>query len=250
MLLIADVHGAVEPLRRVAALPGPLLVLGDLINFIDYRTNDGIVADVSGRDLVDEFVRLRSAGDHTAAANIWSVHSAGREAEIRTAYDRAIDAAYVEICAALEGSDSYVTYGNVDQPDLLASRLPEGARFVDGEVLDIGGYRVGFAGGGMVRIGTAGEISEEEMTTKLDRLGPVDILCTHMPPAVPELACDVIGGREKGSTAVLEYVLREQPPHHYFGDIHQPRATTWRVGETISRNVGYFRATGRGIRHD
>ena len=87
------------------------------------------------------------------------------------------------------------------------------------------------------------------MSVKLDRLGPVDILCTHVPPAVPELACDVIGGREKGSAAVLEYLLREQPPNHYFGDIHQPRATTWRVGETISRNVGYFRATGRGIRH-
>jgi Icc-related predicted phosphoesterase len=66
---------------------------------------------------------------------------------------------------------------------------------------------------------------------------------------VPELACDVIGGPEKGSVAVLEYVRKEQPPFHYFGDIHQPRATTWRIGATISRNVGYFRATRKAIRH-
>ena len=249
MLLIADVHGAAEPLRRVAAMPGPLLVLGDLINFIDYRTNDGIVAEVSGRDLVDEFVLLRSKGDHAAASSLWASHSVGREAEIRAAYDGAIDAAYVEICAALEGADAYVTYGNVDRPHLLAERLPRGSRFVDGEVRDIEGHRVGFAGGGMPRIGTDGEISEDEMSLKLDRLGPVDILCTHVPPAVPELACDVIGGPEKGSVAVLEYVRKEQPRFHYFGDIHQPRATTWRIGATISRNVGYFRATRKAIRH-
>jgi Icc-related predicted phosphoesterase len=249
MLLISDVHGAVEPLHRVAAEPGPLLVLGDLINFIDYRTNDGIVAEVSGREMVDEFVRLRARGEHAAVRELWATHSAGRETEIRAAYDRAIAAAYVEICAALEGSEAYVTFGNVDTPELLIANLPTGCRFVDAEVIEIEGLRVGFAGGGMVRIGTAGEVSEETMGEKLDGLGPVDVLCTHVPPAVPELAGDVIGGREKGSVAVLDYLLREQPPHHYFGDIHQPRASTWRVGATVSRNLGYFRATGKAVRH-
>ena len=59
MLIVSDVHGAAEPLRRVAALGEPLLVLGDLINYIDYRSNEGIVADISGKHLVDEFVRIR-----------------------------------------------------------------------------------------------------------------------------------------------------------------------------------------------
>jgi Icc-related predicted phosphoesterase len=249
MLLISDVHGAVGPLRRVAAQPGPLLVLGDLINFIDYRTNDGIVATVSGRGLVDEFIDLRARGDGAAVRRLWAAHSAGREAEIRAAYDTAIAAAYVEICDPLEGSEAYVTFGNVDTPEVLAAHLPAGSRFVDAEVVEIEGLRVGFAGGGMVRIGTAGEVTEETMGDKLDVLGPVDILCTHVPPAVPELAGDVIGGREKGSTAVLDYVLREQPRYHYFGDIHQPRATTWRIGATVSRNLGYFRATGKAVRH-
>ena len=87
------------------------------------------------------------------------------------------------------------------------------------------------------------------MKAKLDQLGPVDILATHVPPAIAALACDVIGGREKGSVAILEYVERQAPAFHYFGDIHQPRATTWRIGSTTCINAGYFRATERAIRH-
>ncbi|MEN8113651.1 MAG: metallophosphoesterase [Actinomycetota bacterium] len=249
MLIIADVHGAAEPIRRLAAGGEPLLVLGDLINYIDYRSNEGIVADVSGKDLVDEFVRLRSIGEHTAASEMWHRHWDEREAELNDAYRIATADEYRRICDALQGSEAYVTYGNVDRPKMLADHLPDGARFVDGEVVEIEGFLVGFAGGGMERIGTPGEVTEDEMADKLDQLGPVDILATHVPPAVPALAIDVIGGRQKGSVAILDYIGRAQPPHHYFGDIHQPRATTWRIGATTCVNVGYFRATGRAVRH-
>ena len=85
---------------------------------------------------------------------------------------------------------------------------------------------------------------------KLASLGSVDILCTHVAPAVSSLARDVVGGKEKGSAAVLDYLLRVQPPFHYFGDIHQPQAISWRVGDTRCRNVGYFRATGKAVRHE
>jgi len=249
MLIVSDVHGATEALRRVASMGEPLLVLGDLINYIDYRSNEGIVADVSGRELVDEFVRIRNTEGHEAASEMWHRHWAGREDELGERYRTVTEAAYRDVCAALRGSEAYVTYGNVDRPRMLADHLPEGARFVDAEVVTIGGIRVGFAGGGMTSIDTPGEITEGEMAEKLASLGPVDILATHVPPAVPALACDVIGGREKGSTAILEYIARVQPPFHYFGDIHQPRATTWRLGSTRCINTGYFRATGRATRH-
>ena len=250
MLIVSDVHGASEALRRVASMGEPLLVLGDLINYIDYRSNEGIVADVSGRDLVDEFVRIRSTDGHDAASEIWHRHWEGREEELQERYQAVTEAAYRDVCDALRGCEAYVTYGNVDRPKMLAEHLPEGTRFVDGEVVTIGGVRVGFAGGGMTRIDTPGEISEDEMAAKLASLGPVDILATHVPPAVPALSCDVIGGREKGSIAILDYVERTQPAFHYFGDIHQPRATTWRLGSTRCINAGYFRATGRAIRHE
>lgn len=233
----------------MAAEPGPLLVLGDLINFIDYRTNEGIVSDVSGREWVGEMVRLRTGGEHEEASRRWREHARGREHEIREAYDRRISSAYAEICAALEGAEAYVTYGNVDRPDMLRDALPPGTRFVDAEVLVIDGTRIGMVGGGLERLGTPGEVSDDEMRSKLEALGPVDVLCTHIPPSVAPLATDVVGGMQKGSHAVLEYIEQVAPPFHYFGDIHQPQAITWRIGRTASTNVGYFRATGRVVYH-
>ncbi len=94
--LVSDVHGAVEALRRVAPGDSPLLILGDLINFIDYRDNEGIVSDIAGHDFVEKVVRLRSAGDYTSAGELWRDHSKGREEELRELYASAIDAAYVE----------------------------------------------------------------------------------------------------------------------------------------------------------
>ncbi len=250
MLIIADVHGATEALRRVAQAPGPLLILGDFINFIDYRTYDGLVTDVSGREFVVEMVRLRTRGDFRAAGELWRSFSTGREAELRRKYDDLVQAAYRDICSGLDGATGYATYGNVDRPDVLRSHLPTGMRFVDAEVVEIDGLGVGFAGGGMKSpLGVAGEVTEEEMEAKLAAVGPVDVLCTHVPPMVGPLTKDVIGGREKGSLALLEYLERHQPSHHYFGDIHQPQASVWRIGRTVCRNVGYFRATGRAVRH-
>lgn len=249
MRLVADVHGATEALRLVAQQPGPLLILGDFINFIDYRTNAGIVTDVSGKAFTDKMVALRTAGEAVAAGALWSDFRKGREDELRRAYNTAIEAAYDDIVSALDGAEVYATYGNVDQPDLLKAKLPDGARFVDGEVVEIEGLTVGFVGGGIVSINTPGEVSEDEMESKLSQLGPVDMLCTHVPPAVAALQKDVIAGRAKGSKAVLAYIQEHQPPFHYYGDVHQAQALTWRIGSTVCRNLGYFRATGRATNH-
>ncbi|MDJ0924771.1 MAG: metallophosphoesterase [Acidimicrobiia bacterium] len=247
--LIADVHGAVDALRRAASGDGPLLILGDLINFIDYRDNSGIVSDVAGREFVDRVVQLRSQGDYTSAGELWRAHRKGREEELRRRYASAIEAAYVDICSALGNVASFVTYGNVDNPDVMRSHLPPSAVFVEAEVIELAGNRVGIVGGGVPTINSPGEIGDDVMATRLDSIGPVDILCTHVAPAVKPLATDVIGGRAKGSRAVLDYVLRHQPRFHYFGDIHQPQAVSWQIGSTLSHNVGYFRATGRVFYH-
>ena len=83
----------------------------------------------------------------------------------------------------------------------------------------------------------------------VDGLAGVDVLCTHAAPAVPQLSGDVVAGASKHSKAVLQFLVDHRPDHHYFGDVHQPQATTWRVGQTWCHNVGYFRATGRPLRH-
>jgi Icc-related predicted phosphoesterase len=159
---------------------------------------------------------------------------------------------YENCRAALTGGKGYVTYGNVDRPDLLRQSLPEGMTFVDGEVIEIGGLSFGFVGGGVATpVGGAGEVSDDEMRTKLGRLGSVDVLCSHLSPGVEPLHRDVITGRlERFSVPILQYVNEHQPLFHFFGDVHQPQATTWRVGRTRCQNVGYFRATRRPFRFD
>jgi len=250
MLLIADVHGAWPALRRVASLGEPLLILGDLLNLVDYRTMEGLLSEVFGRDMVMEVSRLRATGDHQGARRRWKSESAGREDEIRARLRRLMAESYEAAAEALAGAEAYVTFGNVDDPEMLATMLPSGSRFVDGEVVEIEGVRIGFAGGGIgPDVGAPGTVTEDAMRAKLAGLDDIDVLCTHAAPAVGQLSHDVVAGFSKGSEAVLEFVQARQPRHMYFGDIHQPQATEWRVGRTICRNVGYFRATGRPIRH-
>ena len=75
-------------------------------------------------------------------------------------------------------------------------------------------------------------------------LGPVDVLCTHIPPAVPELLYDVRARRmATGSAALLDVIRQTQPRYALFGHVHNPLARRVRVGRTECVNVGHFRAT-------
>ncbi len=251
MILIADVHGAVTKLRAlVAATDEQLVVLGDLINFVDYRTMDGILAELAGRDWVRRLIQLRTEGRIDEARALWSKVREGDANDLQQRTADLIEAAYEEICGALEGADAVVTFGNVDRLEVLQRYLPEGNTFIEAGLLEIEGWAVGVVGGGVPSgLRVPGELSDDEMARRLSALGPVEILCTHVPPAVPQLQRDVVGGTQKGSQAVLEYVLEHRPQFHYFGDIHQPQAINWVVGDTLCRNAGYFRATGRGVHH-
>lgn len=249
MLIVSDIHGAAGALGRVARSSEALLVLGDLVNLIDYRTNEGIVADVVGRDVVERISSLRVRGLRDEANDVWRTATRDRDDEINDAMSLLMVEQYRSVCAALDGANAFVTYGNVDRPDMLRQHLPDTAQFVDGETRVIEGRTIGFVGGGIPRIGTPGEVAPHDMALKLGRLGPVDILCTHVPPDVQPLASDVVGRTSKASKEILDYLLEFEPPFHFFGDIHQPQATTWRVGNTTCINVGYFRATGRAVHH-
>ncbi len=245
--VVADVHGAHGALARVAPEGSTVLVLGDLVNLVDYRTNEGIVPDVIGVDVVKELVALRAAGLFDEASDLWTQRTAERGSEIRIEVTARMQAEYADVASALERYTAYVTFGNVDRVSMLKDSLPPTATFIDAGVVEIDGHAVGFAGGGVPLIGSQGEVSDQDMAKKLAILGPVDILCTHVPPAVDVLSHDVVGGRPKASQPVLDYLNEYQPVMHFFGDVHQPTALTWRVGNTVCRNVGYFRATGRSV---
>ncbi|MDE0138407.1 MAG: metallophosphoesterase [bacterium] len=252
MLIVSDVHGAFTELARVASLGGPLLVLGDLINFVDYRTGRGIAADVYGPEYAREFIRNRATGDWPANRRLWRRVQEGRESELAERIRAEVRRQYrAARRALLPAEKAYVIYGNVDWPEEMAVVLGDEVRLVDGEVVEIEGYSVGFAGGGVPTPARArGEVAHEAMAAKLDALGRVDILCTHVAPSVAPLRRDVVTGiLERSSPVVLDYLATHRPRYHYFGDIHQPQAQEWRVGRTVCRNVGYFRATARAVRH-
>lgn len=251
MLLLADIHGAWDALAETARRGEPLVILGDLLNFIDYRSLDGILSDIYGKAFVAEVVRLRASRQFERARARWHEVTAERGGDVRSLIAGRVRAEYAQAARALAGTVSYVTYGNVDWPEELQACLPPRSTFVDGGIVEIEGWKVGIVGGGApTPLGVPGEITEDEMAAKLRAVGEVDILCTHAPPAVDPLRRDVVAGRlEAGFVSLREHILRHSPRWHYFGDIHQGQARTWRIGSTISVNVGYFRATRRPVGH-
>lgn len=252
VLIVSDVHGAFDDLARLVRTGDTVLILGDLINLLDYRTGVGIIADVMGGDFGTHISERRAQSDYDGMRQLWSERARGRRDEVRDAVSAAVEESYRECAKALEGGRGFVTYGNVDRPGLLRKCLPDGMTFVDGDVVEIDGLTYGFVGGGTATpMGAAGEVTDEQMTEKLERIGQVDVLCSHLSPAVEPLHRDVVTGRlERFSRPILDYIQRHQPRFHFFGDVHQPQATTWRVGRTRCQNVGYFRATGRPFRFD
>lgn len=249
MLVLSDVHHALEPLRRVVTSGETLIILGDLVNLTDYRTGEGAVSEVLGMEFARESASARGVGDFERMRSLWVDTVGDRVEEIRAAIGVALDNQYREISATLAGGRGYVIHGNVDRPGALEKSLPDGYEYVHGETREIDGIVFGFVGGGAATpLQAEGEVSEDELDRLLGNLGPVDILCSHVPPALDPLRTDVITGRaERGSVPILEYLRRHQPRLHLFGDVHQPQASTWRVGETRCRNVGYFRATGKAV---
>lgn len=245
MLLVSDVHDAPDALRALAARGEPILILGDLLNFIDYRTGEGIVADVLGVGFSRRVAVARGSGGDVRG--LWREAIASYKGDFRAAVFERAEVQYAEAFAALAGAEVHLTYGNVDIVPLL-EEAAGGIPVLDGDVVEIEGWRVGFIGGTGRTLFDLG--APNPLEGRLDALGPVDILCTHVAPAIPPLALDVITGRpERSSESLLGYLERERPPFHYFGDIHQPRARRWRIGTTLSQNVGYFRATGIPARH-
>jgi Icc-related predicted phosphoesterase len=250
MLVVSDVHGAFAALRRLVTSGEQIAILGDLANLTDYRSGEGAVADVLGIDFARKASLARARGDYPRMRQLWEEEVGDRFEGVRRSIAEAIDLQYDRVAEALQGGRGYVIHGNVDRPEALQASLPEGFSFVHGRVVEVEGTRFGFVGGGVATpLRAAGEVSDEEMTALLAELGPVDVLCTHVTSAVRSLRRDVITGREeRGSDPVRVYLEQHQPRFHLFGDVHQPMATTWRVGATRCYNAGYFRATGRFLR--
>jgi Icc-related predicted phosphoesterase len=163
---------------------------------------------------------------------------------MRSLTREAIRRQYAALFGAL-AEPAYLTYGNVDVPALWPAYRKAGHHVIDGGRVEVGGVTFGFAGCGLISpYRTPNEITEAEFAAKLAAIGAVDVLCTHIPPSVPELLYDVKARRtETGSAALLETIRRTRPRYAFFGHVHNPLARRVRVGRTECVNVGHFRAT-------
>lgn len=252
--VVADVHGNSDALARAGDGADALLVLGDLINFVDYDDHSaGILGQIFGPEVVARFARLRTVGRPGElsgyARTLWTGLS-----DAKATLEGAVRDQYRRLFAALP-VPTYLTPGNVDLPHLWPEFLRSGVRMLDGEVAELGGLCFGFVGGlplppqmesarggpwrPYVRPGT-------EFDAACAALDRVDVLCSHVPPLVPELSYDVISRRaEVGSRALLGVIERDRPRAALFGHVHQPMAARARVGNTECVNVGHFRRTER-----
>lgn len=249
--VVSDLHSGVEALVREVHPDDTLLLLGDLINIIDYGAMDGILVDVYGSQAVAEVVELRAQRRFDEARVAMQRRREGREEEIAARFQELTREAYRRVAAVLPRR-TYLILGNVDSPGIALEVLTEcapGVVLADGKVVDIEGLRVGFVGGGLpTPLGVAGEIAEEEYDAKLAALGEVDVICSHVPPDLPELTYDTVARRrERGSAGLLTYVRDYQPVRVFFGHIHQPLLSSTHVGRTHLMNAGYFRRTQRAV---
>jgi Icc-related predicted phosphoesterase len=253
---VSDVHGAADALARSGGAD-MLICLGDLLLFLDYADpGQGIYAELYGEDYTREYIALRTAKRFTEARQLTQRLMAASGAGsvtgtaavgLRTSAEAIIRRQYKEIFDALP-EPAYLTYGNVDVPEMWDRYLKPGHQVIDGGRVEVGGIAFGFVGAGLTSpYRTPNEISEAAFSAKLEATvaaGPIDVLCTHIPPAVPELLYDTVARRmETGSEALLAVIRRVRPRYAFFGHVHQPLAQRVRVGRTECINVGHFRAT-------
>lgn len=243
--VVSDVHGNAKDLARAGEGADALICLGDLVLFLDYADHSrGIFPDLFGEENADRLVELRTARRFDEARELGARLWAGMDQA--PAIEKAVRKQYAELFPAFP-APTYATYGNVDMPALWSEYAGPGTTVLDGGRAEIGGRVFGFVGGGLrTPMRTPYEISDEEYAAKIEAVGEVDVLCTHIPPDVPELVYDTVARRfERGSRALLAAIHKTRPRYSLFGHVHQPLTRRMRVGATECVNVGHFASSGR-----
>jgi Icc-related predicted phosphoesterase len=244
--VVSDLHGATRELAGALGVGSTLVLLGDLINLLDYKTKTGILYEVFSVEDVEKVSTLRAGGRLEEARRVIGERAARKGPGLRSEIATKVRRQYAEVFASLV-DPTYLILGNVDDPGVVERFAAEQpwVHLVDGRVVEIDGERFGFVGGALpTPFGAAGEVTDSDMAVSIDGLGQVDVLCSHIPPAVPELCFDTLAGRqERGSDPLLEYIRDIGPRVAYFGHVHQPLVSSMYVGRTLCVNVGYFRAT-------
>ena len=247
--VISDVHFRTDGLSAADRDADLFVCLGDLILFLDYDDpSEGIFANLFGATNSARYIELRRQFRFDEARSLSRELFEAIGADPWKSISEQVASQYSQLFAAMPGG--LMTYGNVDLPALWPDYVRPDHKVVDGETVEIDGLRIGFVGGGLqTPYRTPFEISDEDFQQKVDRLGEVDVLFAHIPPAVPEICYDVVARRlERGSRALLRFIEEVQPKYALHGHVHQPLANRTTIGRTQVINVGHFRSLGQPYR--
>ncbi len=150
--VVSDVHGNAEALSRASEGADALIVLGDLLDFIDYHDHrGGIFGRLFGEDNVSAYATLRRTGTRAEmrafVQSLWDSLD-----DPAAAVDEAMREQYARLFSTMAALDVpvYAIPGNVDAPALWPEFASDGVRLVDGDVVEIGGLRFGFVGGAVL----------------------------------------------------------------------------------------------------
>ena len=214
--VVSDVHGRTDALARSLEGADALVCLGDLVLFIDYDDlAAGIFPGLFGSENTRTYVALRTAGRFDEARDVHRRPVGGPRRRPARRCSTAVRAQYAETFAAMP-EPAYLTYGNVDLPDLWpelpAAGSPRARRRGRRDRRPYGRLRRWRAAH---RLPDAVRDHATRSTRRSWlRVEGADILCTHIPPALPELTYDVVARRfERGSVALLD-VDPAQPAAH------------------------------------
>ena len=249
--VISDVHGAYEALAAQLGPDDTGVLLGDYLNLIDFRTLEGILSEVYTREqIIFALMEFAKGRKELARRSIRDI-TGGTSEQSRRVRELIVQG-YDDFFSSLP-CRCFVLYGNTDDPALLKKSSTGDVEIVDEAVVTIGEERFGLVSGtphGPWTVGLPGEMDPEEYSKMVGSLGPVDVLCTHCPPAIPELTWDRLAGRDEvGSADLLHYLDEYQPRLHYFGHVHNPAASESYRGKTRVINAGFFKEHQTALVH-
>lgn len=249
--ILSDIHGEYGAIKEQLERDDVAVMLGDYLNLIDFRTMDGILAQVYSRDEVVRALALIAKGNKKEARQQIRA-TIGGTAEKNEKVRELIVQSYEEFFASIP-CKCFMLYGNTDGPEVMRGFAGGKNELVESGVVTVGGERFGMVSGapyGPWNVGLPGEMETERYNGLVASLGPVDVLCTHYPPAVPDLTWDMLGNRdEEGSAALLDFIDAHTPAYHYFGHVHHPRSSRAARGNTRLVNAGFFREQKTALIH-
>jgi len=250
--IMSDIHGEYRAMRSQLRGDDVAILLGDYLNLIDFRTFEGILSEVYSREEIRKVLTLMATGDKEKA-RMQIRDSIGGTPEKSEQVRAIIAASYIEFFASIP-CKCFMIYGNTDGPEIMKKLgATAGVELVECGVVHVDGQRFGMVSGapqGPWNAGLPGEMDTERYDKMVASLGPVDVLCTHYPPAIPDLTWDTLAERDEvGSPALLSYIDENRPSHHYFGHVHHPRESCVVRGSTSVVNAGFFRASKAALVH-